>query len=525
MPDNFKKDTSIEDEIEKSLQKMVEEETTVAKALVGKNDLPSNMKTADINDGKTRVIPQITDEILREQKNDYSAKNGEQEDVMEDDNIFADDEEDETEESLDNDNGNKTEAVADKKPKKPVDKKTKLIFAGVGAGVAVVIIIIIIVAVSLNKKSKQNYDYYYNTGMKLYEEGNYGDASSYLSKASKENEGKKNLNLKYTLYRCYESSGNEDEAVNVLKDILSYDENYEDAVKALADIYYKREDADNLTNLIRKYQDGKCKDAVKNYIVSEPVPSKESGSYDDDVELKFTCASGCVVYYTTDGKEPDSKSILYDGTGIKLETGTTKIKAVAVNSMGVYSSVADFEYVIEYGAPAAPDVSPASGKYSAGEKVKINNIPDKCKAYYTTDGTTPTASSTEYTGEFDMPAGNTVIAFVIINDHEQSSSVVKRNYNVEVKNTYTYSQAESQLKNVLISKKVLKSDSVASDGSGVNFVYISKTKVGNIEMYIIRYDVIKGGSTTTAGLYGVDTSSGKVYTVTGTEGSYSAKEY
>ena len=76
MPDNFKKDTSIEDEIEKSLQKMVEEETTVAKALVGKNDLPSNMKTADINDGKTRVIPQITDEILREQKNDYSAKNG-----------------------------------------------------------------------------------------------------------------------------------------------------------------------------------------------------------------------------------------------------------------------------------------------------------------------------------------------------------------------------------------------------------------------------------------------------------------
>ena len=101
----------------------------------------------------------------------------------------------------------------------------------------------------------------------------------------------------------------------------------------------------------------------------------------------------------------------------------------------------EFEYVVEYGAPAAPDVTPASGKYSDGEKIKINNIPDKCKAYYTTDGTTPTSSSTEYTGEFDMPTGNTVIAFVIINDHEQSSTVVKRNYNVEVKNTYTYSQA------------------------------------------------------------------------------------
>ncbi|MEI3200640.1 MAG: hypothetical protein V8S21_01235 [Lachnospira eligens] len=36
MPDDFNKNTSIEDEIEKSLQKMVEEETTVAKAYVGK---------------------------------------------------------------------------------------------------------------------------------------------------------------------------------------------------------------------------------------------------------------------------------------------------------------------------------------------------------------------------------------------------------------------------------------------------------------------------------------------------------
>ena len=68
MPDNFKKDTSIEDEIEKSLQKMVEEETTVAKALVGKNDLPSNMKTADINDGKTRVIPQIIQQKMVSRK-------------------------------------------------------------------------------------------------------------------------------------------------------------------------------------------------------------------------------------------------------------------------------------------------------------------------------------------------------------------------------------------------------------------------------------------------------------------------
>ena len=60
-------------------------------------------------------------------------------------------------------------------------------------------------------------------------------------------------------------SGNEDAAVNELKDILSYDEDFEDAVKALADIYYKRGDADNLTKLIRKYENGKCANAKGLY--------------------------------------------------------------------------------------------------------------------------------------------------------------------------------------------------------------------------------------------------------------------
>ena len=51
MPDDFNKNTSIEDEIEKSLQKMVEEETTVAKAYVGNADDYKAEQPSDINDG------------------------------------------------------------------------------------------------------------------------------------------------------------------------------------------------------------------------------------------------------------------------------------------------------------------------------------------------------------------------------------------------------------------------------------------------------------------------------------------
>ena len=158
------------------------------------------------------------------------------------------------------------------------------------------------------------------------------------------------------------------------------------------------EDEEAEAYILKDTSDAASEEAVYEFVEEdselEVVGKVFSELMDDDVELKFTCDSGCVVYYTTDGKEPDIKSTLYDGTAIKLETGTTKIKAVSVNSIGVYSKVVEFEYVVEYGAPAAPDVTPASGKYSDGEKIKINNIPDKCKAYYTTDGTTPTSSST-----------------------------------------------------------------------------------------------------------------------------------
>ena len=69
MPDDFNKNTSIEDEIEKSLQKMVEEETTVAKAYVGNADDYKAEQPSDINDGRTRVVPKITNHLNKHKKN------------------------------------------------------------------------------------------------------------------------------------------------------------------------------------------------------------------------------------------------------------------------------------------------------------------------------------------------------------------------------------------------------------------------------------------------------------------------
>ena len=321
------------------------------------------------------------------------------------------------------------------------------------------------------------------------------------------------------MYKCYNNLDDNENSISILKDILSYDDDYEDAISALALIYYMEQDGEALTKLIRTYEGTKSETLIEKYIVEDPTASEESGTYDDTVTLKLTCESGDIIYYTTDGSEPNQKSKLYDGTPLEITNGTTKIKAVAMNSIGVCSIVIELNFVVEYGAPSAPEVTPISGQYSKGEKVKIT-VPEKCKAYYTLDGTTPTKSSTEYTEEFEMPEGNTVVSVILINDHEQSSSVTKRNYVVAAQSTHTYESALDLLQKKLIEDKVLTSKDKTIDGLAVEFGYQTKTKVDDVEMIIIKF-----ATKSTTKYYGVGVSTGKIYKVTESGGKYSATAY
>ena len=115
MPDDFNKNTSIEDEIEKSLQKMVEEETTVAKAYVGKADDYKAEQPSDINDGKTRVVPKITDEILKEQQVINKSSQPTQEELTDRDILLDDDDDEEPEDE--------SQPTATPKPEKKETKK------------------------------------------------------------------------------------------------------------------------------------------------------------------------------------------------------------------------------------------------------------------------------------------------------------------------------------------------------------------------------------------------------------------
>ena len=546
----------LDNELIKSMKKLVEEETNVAKAFIDtQNELSDeDDELADETMGKTRVIPKVTDDMLtkvsdatinisdlnadkklqsnKEQNNiDDTSRVKEYNKVRESEPVteynMAEQQDKSSDAHMNNGNNEKDDSVQEK-AKKPMDAKRKKMIIAVSCVVAALVVIIgIVVGVVLNNKNKNSYQYNYDKGMSSYQNKDYDNAIKYLAKASKLSEGKKNVDLKYTLYQCYAATDNTDMSIEVLKDILSFDENNEKTIKALASIYNTKKDGTSLNKLIKDYKDKQGYKYLTDYVVETPKPSVEAGSYDDVIKLQFTENSSSTIYYTTDKTEPDKKSTHYTGTAIEIQSGTTIIKAIAINDIGVCSEVVALEYTVDFKKPSAPTVSPVSGTYEEGQTVAIDNIPVGSTAYYTLDGSTPTKNSEEYSEPFTIPTGNNVISVVIIDSHNQSSSVVKRNYVVNKAKTYVYNEALEILKGKLISKGVLKSDgTTAADGSTVTFVYQSRTTVDGVEMFVVRYDVTsKTGMTSTAGYYGVATKTGDCYTVTQNGGAYIAAAY
>lgn len=554
----------LDDELVKSLERLVEEETSVAKAFVdnqketsGNNTYEKDSQDTDIDMGKTKVIPKVTTDMLTKSEEDIQktgiynvdeVRNNIKNNPANDDDSEIDAGEYDVEESAvgddkknvsvsdknikktENDNDDKGIEKKDKAPKAELTpealKKKKIIIAVSCAVAALVVLIGVITGVVIHNRNKESYKYNYEKGMESYKNNDYDSAVKYLSKAAKLNEGKKNTELKYTLYECYKEENNTDKQIETLKDILSYDENNQKSIQALAAIYEQKKDGNALNALIKSYKDKDGYKYLSDYIVENPKPSVEPGTYDDEVKLQFTESSSSTIYYTQDKSEPTEKSTRYNGDTIEIKNGTTTVKAVAVNSIGVYSEVVELQYVVDYKKPSTPTVNPESGTYAEGQQVTVSNIPVGSKAYYTLDGSTPTANSEEYTEPFDIPAGNNVISVIIIDSHNQASSVVKRNYVINKAKTFSYNECLEILKNRLIADGVLKSDgNTTSDGKKVTFVYQPKATVDSVEMYIVRYDVTDKSKTTTEGYYGIGIKNGTCYKVTNSNGSYSSTEY
>ena len=162
--------------------------------------------------------------------------------------------------------------------------------------------------------------------------------------------------------------------------------------------------------------------------VASPAFSVASGAVNSGTEVTITCSTeGAKIYYTTDGTEPTASSTEYaDAISV---TPPMTLKAIAVKSGMNNSAVASASYTIK-GTVATPAFSLASGAVNSGTSVTISCSTEGAKIYYTTDGTEPTESSTEYADAISVTAAVTLKA-IAVKSGMNDSAVASASYTIK----------------------------------------------------------------------------------------------
>ncbi|ALS99737.1 chitobiase/beta-hexosaminidase C-terminal domain-containing protein [Lacimicrobium alkaliphilum] len=140
--------------------------------------------------------------------------------------------------------------------------------------------------------------------------------------------------------------------------------------------------------------------------VGKPIINPTSGTYTGSKTIEISSATaGANIYFTTNGANPTTSSSQYTAP-IVITTNTT-LKAKAFKSGLTSSSIATEEYTIR---PHQPSVNPNGGEFVGSATVTLSTSTEGATLYYTTDGTTPTVSSTEYVDPFELKTNSVVKA-------------------------------------------------------------------------------------------------------------------
>jgi xyloglucan-specific exo-beta-1,4-glucanase len=171
--------------------------------------------------------------------------------------------------------------------------------------------------------------------------------------------------------------------------------------------------------------------------VAAPTFSPAAGTYSTAQSVTISSAtSGATIYYTTDGSTPTSSSTVYSGP--ITVSSTTMIKAYAAASGMTDSSVASATYTISSTQQVAtPTFSPTAGIYSAAQNVAISSATSGATIYYTTDGSTPTSSSTVYSGAITVSKTATIKA-IAVSSGMINSEVASATYTIASSYVVTY---------------------------------------------------------------------------------------
>ena len=264
-------------------------------------------------------------------------------------------------------------------------------------------------------------------GYRALQSDSYTEAENYFNRAITKDESRAEAYV--GLSEVYKDQNDLDGAESVFLTALETQPSNAGLYQAVISFYMDTEQQAKISVLLENCEDSNVLKAVADYVSEAPEFALEPGTYSEVQEVALSSETGGTIYYTTDGTDPTTSSIKYTEPILLQDEGTTEIRAIAVNENDIPSVVSSGEYTIEFPIANAPAVTPATGQYDEPVQITIT-VPDGYTAYYTMDGSTPTAESEQYTGPVDMPQNQrTIFSAVLINNQNgKSTAVTTRNY-------------------------------------------------------------------------------------------------
>jgi formylglycine-generating enzyme required for sulfatase activity len=166
---------------------------------------------------------------------------------------------------------------------------------------------------------------------------------------------------------------------------------------------------------------------IYEFQATAPQLSDPPGTYFSELQVTLTTATeGASIYYTLNGSEPTESSTLYTQP-VNISASAT-LRAVACKPNWQTSEITAAAYMLKAAAPA---FQPAPGNYSTEQAVKITSPTAGTTIHYTTDGSTPTPTSTQYNTPVNI-AQCTVLRAVAIRTGWTDSNIASGTYNLNV---------------------------------------------------------------------------------------------
>ncbi len=392
---------------------------------------------------------------------------------------------------------------------KKTKKKSLLLFA---IAFLVVLFLSGIVFEIVAYVNRNSVSYQFTHAKEAMEDGRYDDVIQYASRVAELEST--NLEARLLGAVAYARKGDEKNAIETYRQILSIDGQNEEALDGIISIFEKNENVSEIMKVLSGIKDQSIKEKYARFFAGLPVFSKQGGSYREDVFLEITAPGNGTIYYTLDGSTPNDKSAKYVSP-IRLPEGESTVKALYINAYGVKSGVANANYEIILKEAHEPKVSLESGAYTQPKMISVS-VPENEKVYYTTDGSEPGKSSKLYTKPIPLPFGNTKFRFVSIVDDEVKSEVVSCNYNFTFDAVTSRELAMIMLNNYLLHHGILTDASGSVPGRPGNNLYFCNTAISlnSRNYYLIEeyYNDGSGNVSPTGIQYCVGAENGQLFT-------------